>query len=200
MAAYQDVMCTKAAVNPDRLCDELIAVLGDCFVDLVIGGAEPGELHVILAADTPAELIELVSAVVSAHDAYAVDPAPPEPDTPQPQPVGDVLDIVFSLDAINIARLDADLRAALGQDFIGLSGGPGQQVRVHVRAGADAAVIADIAPLVAAHDPEQLTAAQQVAEEQAALVAALRAKPRDSWTDSDRDNALLWLFERLSSE
>lgn len=71
---------------------------------------------------------------------------------------------------VNLPKLDADLRAALGAKIAGLSH-DGDAVIVHFLADApDLADEAAAARIVDAHDPAALTAAQQAAADRAAAV------------------------------
>ena len=69
---------------------------------------------------------------------------------------------------INPERLDADLRAALGEACLGLSFSGGT-VRVHLAAASTPQQADRAAAIVRGHDPTALTAAQQAAQERAAL-------------------------------
>lgn len=95
---------------------------------------------------------------------------------------------VFDGRVVNLAGLDAALRAALGPAVAGVSVA-GDRVRVHVRRGTSRA---SVAAVVDAHDPAALTDDQRQAADRQAAAARLR-QPWSRWSAADKD-ALLQLL------
>jgi hypothetical protein len=73
-----------------------------------------------------------------------------------------MIDIIVGRASVNIAALDAQLRAALGIITSGFSAGNGQVV-VHLLETATPAQVDQARAIVIAHDPTALTTAQQAA-------------------------------------
>jgi len=105
-----------------------------------------------------------------------------------------VVDLVYEKSPVNLARLNEELAAALGEKFAGVSGGPGG-LRVHIQDDMPLALQDQIAPLIQAHDATKLTAAQQAEVNREAALDALR-KPWDQWTAQDQADFLRILAEQ----
>ena len=194
---FVDLQFFKDAVNPDRLEQELVAALGAIFVELMIGGTQPGELHVIVLPEISQKMIDEVGAIVAAHDAYAPDEEPPI--EPEPVPIPDIFEVVYEMDGLNPEKLHEELMAVASErGFTGLSTGPGKLVRLHFLSdqigGADVAVLT--APVIQAHDPQTKTADQAKTDSTAALLEGLK-KPWAEWTPEDKDLVLRVLAEGL---
>jgi len=106
------------------------------------------------------------------------------------------MDLIYDKTQVNPAKLHEELKVLLGDQFWGISTGqePGK-VRVHVDHALPTASQALIAPVVEAHDPLTLTAAQLAEADRAARLDALR-KPWAVWTAADRENLLRLLAEQ----
>jgi hypothetical protein len=96
--------------------------------------------------------------------------------------------LAFDKEDINPALLRAELTAALGPKFAGISR-CGAALRVHILDTTGDADRARIAGIVRAHDASRLSADQQAEVTRAALVESLR-KPWADWTAVDKDNFL----------
>jgi hypothetical protein len=99
--------------------------------------------------------------------------------------MGAIIDLTYDKVSVNPARLREELAAVLGSQFVGLSTGPDSQVRVHIQDSMKQADRDKIGPIVAAHDANQLTAAQQAEMDRAAALETLR-KPWAEWTPEDQ--------------
>lgn len=99
-----------------------------------------------------------------------------------------VIDLSYEKVTVNPAKLHEELAAALGEKFKGISTGNGQ-VRVHIQDDMPQAQQDLIAAIVAAHDANQRTAAQQAEADRAAKLQALR-KPWAEWTAQDQADFL----------
>ncbi len=100
-----------------------------------------------------------------------------------------VEDVALTMAEVNIGLLHEQLRAALGDVFLGVSTGQAGRVRVHVRGGEAKASEAVIASVVAAHDARAESKAQAEERERRASVGRLR-KPFAQWTAADKDEYL----------
>ncbi|HML24916.1 MAG TPA: hypothetical protein PKD09_24895 [Aggregatilinea sp.] len=106
-----------------------------------------------------------------------------------------VVEIAVEKAAINPARLQEELAAALGEGYVGLStGGKPGAVRVFLRDKADTERARG---LVAAHDAAKLSTDQQKEADRAAVIKQLRGKAWAAWTAQDKEEALRILAERL---
>jgi hypothetical protein len=104
-------------------------------------------------------------------------------------------EVIFEKTSVNAAKLHEELKAALGEDFVGVSTRRGDLV---VYLADDSQVKeADVATLVQAHDSDSLTAAQQFEQDQAAHLAALSGKTWADWTDGDKDDLLRYLAGQI---
>ena len=79
---------------------------------------------------------------------------------------------------INITALDAALRAELGDGYQGLSTGGADGLRLHLAAEPTPEQLAAAQAIVAAHDPDALTADQQAAAARVRQLADLSAQVR----------------------
>lgn len=98
-------------------------------------------------------------------------------------------DITTERPLINAARLDEELRAALGEQFTGLSH-DGHTVTAHLAAGATLPQQAQAAAVIAAHDPAAKTARQLEAAARDALpLFALEPAEAEAWAAAQEDAA-----------
>ncbi len=102
-----------------------------------------------------------------------------------------VVELKFERAEANTEALDAELRAAVGEGYAGVTVAAGE-VRVHLAAQKAEDLAELIGQVVEMHKPEVLTPAQQKEAERQAVMAALRLKPWDDWTPADKDR-LLWV-------
>lgn len=106
---------------------------------------------------------------------------------------------------INLTALDAALRAELGGSYLGLSTGGDDGLWLHLAAEPTPEQRAAANAIVAAHDPDVLTADQQTAAERARQIADLSAQvqavdlsqPLDA---ADADRVTRYLTLRLLSQ
>ncbi|MBN1200609.1 MAG: hypothetical protein JXJ20_02015 [Anaerolineae bacterium] len=105
-------------------------------------------------------------------------------------PIQDTIEVVFETDQpVNHPLLQQELNAAVGEDVLaGVCIEPGK-VRVIVDAAISEEIRDRIGPVIAAHDANGLTAAQQAAAERQQLVETLD-KPWDAWIEADKDTLL----------
>ena len=108
--------------------------------------------------------------------------------------MANVIDLSYEKASLNPAKLHEELRAALGEKFVGISASKGQ-VRIHVMDDMPKATQDLVGPLVAAHDAAKLTTAQQAEASRAAALDALR-KPWAQWTAQDQSTFLRVLAEQ----
>jgi hypothetical protein len=104
-------------------------------------------------------------------------------------------EVVFKQKDVNPARLHDELKAALGEDFAGVSTRRGDLV-VHL-ADDSQTKETDLAQLVEAHDSNKLTAAQQFERNRQARLATLSGKAWPEWADEDKDELLRYLAGEL---
>ena len=191
-----DLVFYKEAINPDKLADELRAVLGDAFIEIVVGGA-PRELHVKIKADMSSEKIDQARAVVDRHYPYGVEPeVPPDPQPPAPPAPGpgtEIIDLVYLIPDVNVELLDQELEAWGGSKYVGLSTIPGG-VRVHVKYSIEPRDVEAVTFVVEQHDPMKETAWQIAQKVKNSLLDGLR-KPWAEWTPEDKDKFLSLLAE-----
>jgi hypothetical protein len=109
--------------------------------------------------------------------------------------MADVIDLVYDKTPVNPARLQEELAAVLGLQFVGVSTGP-NGLRVHIQNDMSAANQAKIAGIVAAHDASQLSTTQQAEADQQTALDALR-KPWDQWTGEDQGAFIRLLAEQM---
>jgi hypothetical protein len=75
-------------------------------------------------------------------------------------------ELTFAPQIVNFTALNADLRAALGSAFVGVSAGP-YGIRVHLADDATPEQIAQAKNIVLTHDPTRLTPEQQADQQRA---------------------------------
>ena len=110
--------------------------------------------------------------------------------------MSDVWDIpVKHTGEVNHAKLDEELRAAIG-GVIGASSG-WYGVRVHLGHEPTAAEVKAAETVVQNHDPNKLTAEQQALQTWKSEVAAISAKSWDTLTAAERDKALRLQHEQM---
>jgi hypothetical protein len=109
--------------------------------------------------------------------------------------MANVIDLVYEKTPVNPARLQEELAAVLGSEFVGVSTSP-KDLRVHIQDDLPAADQAKIAGIVAAHDASQLSTAQQAEADQQIALEALR-KPWDQWTGDDQAQFIRLLAEQM---
>lgn len=104
------------------------------------------------------------------------------------------MEVILQRSVSNIPLLDEELRAALGDAFVGISikrAGGVDTVSAHLRAEATAAQIKQAQQLIQGHDARQRTRQQQQADEQFARLQAGRAAYQQPLSKVDFNNQTL---------
>lgn len=108
----------------------------------------------------------------------------------------EIADLVYQKDNLNLELLHAELKAGLGDGFVGVSSGPMRDtVRVHVEAAVDVDLAA-VAQIVDAHDGAKKSARQQREED----LDRLRARLKKRWVDfddADRETLMEYIAKAL---
>lgn len=103
-------------------------------------------------------------------------------------------DMSINVERINAPALDQELRTALPTKCRGLSF-HGGVLRVHLTADAGSADQTTVAQIVAAHDPDVLTTAQQTEQAAASVKAAAKTQAQNvpNWARWDEATTITWL-------